>query len=323
MFQQLYPDIQDVIISKLNVKDLYKLSRSNRHFQTLCDKDDFWKTTAEKHNMKICYFKKKRNQPKVIDWRGTVMNRISYFCDFCYMNMGKRRGVVERRLCDECNALPQHVVICKSTAKSRYCLTDNELEEIDYTEVTNPHFKCASNMKLYLEYDVLEFCAVKYGSIDLMWKLFGEKDKKKEERKAKREANAAIRRRREEEAADERRRVLLSDLADLGLELRRDSRLCNSYIEGDSNMDSAEIACIMYEMKFLFRETNYSDILDDRLAEMRRHRERYDFDDESHFAKERAIKEWKQGKSKEDIAGYRLDGHAIPQGSIIRRICGI
>jgi hypothetical protein len=56
---------------------------------------------------------------------------------------------------------------------------------------------------------------------------------------------------------EEREAVMRSELADLGLELRSDSRLCEFYVDhGFGN--PKEIAATMEEMEWFFRNTGYA-----------------------------------------------------------------
>ena len=45
--------------------------------------------------------------------------------------------------------------ICASTVKSLYCLKPDDLDNIPHTHVSNPHYRCAPQMRLYDEDDVI------------------------------------------------------------------------------------------------------------------------------------------------------------------------
>ena len=47
-------------------------------------------------------------------------------------------------------------LVCKTTLKKKYRLSEKEISKLKYLEVSNPHYGVAPNMKLYLEQEVLD-----------------------------------------------------------------------------------------------------------------------------------------------------------------------
>ena len=52
--------------------------------------------------------------------------------------------------------------MCGSTVKSTYKLTQDDLDHIPHVCVRNPHYRCASDMRLYTRQDVEDYIAVHY-----------------------------------------------------------------------------------------------------------------------------------------------------------------
>lgn len=167
-------------------------------------------------------------------------------------------------------------------AKSRFALTDKDIEDVDYDLVRNPHYRSAAPMKLYLVADVREVALDKYpGGFHQVEQVLLKKQERSENRKKEKEASKAV-----------RKNELTNALSRMGCQLRSDSRLCNAYIEnGKGNL--TEIVNTMVEMKFLFQHTRYRDIVDDIIDDYREWGEYYDYDDVSRQARSRAIREFK------------------------------
>ena len=57
--------------------------------------------------------------------------------------------VTYERVCEECGQLPHFKLICKSTAKKRFCLSDKDINELSPTwRVPNPHYRSSADMIL-------------------------------------------------------------------------------------------------------------------------------------------------------------------------------
>lgn len=76
--------------------------------------------------------------------------------------------------------------ITKTTAKTQYCLSDKDLEQLDYLEVTNPHYRCASPAMLFLMSDVIKLANRKFKG-----KLEDEQKKRETKRQKMREKRLA------------------------------------------------------------------------------------------------------------------------------------
>lgn len=82
-----------------------------------------------------------------------------YDCENCGKTGARMNTTIQKRLCSECLS-QDYKLICKSTAIKKYKLTNNELiNDYNYEKFTtvNPHYKCASEMHLYYEKDIINF----------------------------------------------------------------------------------------------------------------------------------------------------------------------
>jgi len=188
--------------------------------------------------------------------------------------MDKRE--LERESIDE-----EEQQICKSDAKSKYGLTDKDMEDIDYIEKYHRFHRVT--MKLYSIVDIMNKACEKYGSYENFIKEKREKQKK------------AIQKREEAERQIEKRRTELKDAMERqGIRLRTDSVLCNNYIE--KNIGSIDhIVNVMVEMDFYFKYTNY-DTEYSREKDNYWRQQHYISDDDridiSSTAKRRALQKW-------------------------------
>lgn len=165
-------------------------------------------------------------------------------CDECLLEKGKIHPTFDMRLCDACRKLSKYKLICKSTAKSRYQLTEKDMTNIDeWFEVKNPHYNRASAMKLCHEDEAIIVACRKYNCTE---EELTKKQNKRE--KAKQEIEEI-----KQYANDERKHQLVLALENSGLKLRSDSSLCNGYIDGtitDWTLD--RIVERMCQMKYLY-----------------------------------------------------------------------
>jgi len=69
-------------------------------------------------------------------------------------------------LCNSCRKTNLNVqLICKSKARKQYKLSERDIGELPFLEMDNPHYKCASAMKLYLLSDVHGLSRKKHGVV--------------------------------------------------------------------------------------------------------------------------------------------------------------
>ena len=86
-------------------------------------------------------------------------------CSNCNTNNGKFNDIFNKFLCKQCLELEEYKLICKSDALTNFLLKDSDIDELNYIEVTNPRFKCASSMKLYSNEHVKKIFFQKYDEI--------------------------------------------------------------------------------------------------------------------------------------------------------------
>jgi hypothetical protein len=86
-------------------------------------------------------------------------------CSHCNINNGKFNDIFNKNLCKYCLEFDEYKLICKSDAISNFLLKDIDIDELNYIEVINPRFKCASRMKLYSNAQVENIFFEKYDEI--------------------------------------------------------------------------------------------------------------------------------------------------------------
>ena len=214
-------------------------------------------------------------------------------------------------------------MICLSDAKSDYFLTQGDLTNLEYIEKNNPHYRRASSMKLFNKINIIDvFCDkydVTYDQVEEKRKeLLNMKNSKRTEKMKKRKEqlvnilnenriNPNINNRDFDNYLDGREpvqniagkiireRELKNMLQQKGLQLRSDSKLCDDYIEGCSDLSVHEIVETMETMNFLYTKTNYRNIMNNVIENQRNnyYGDRHvDYVDASYTAKRIAIKEW-------------------------------
>jgi hypothetical protein len=167
-------------------------------------------------------------------------------CVNCQKRDGSKHRIFDIVLCQKCKERPKYTLICKTNAKTSYHLTEKDLAKItNWFEATNPHFKCASNMKLCTQADARRVACRKYectnGELDEICENMTKQKKNNrmmEPQNLKREI---------------RRLELVNALSCKGLELSSDSKLCDGYIDGTiTNWTVDAIVERMCQVKYLF-----------------------------------------------------------------------
>lgn len=80
-------------------------------------------------------------------------------CGSTEPDVKKHSGIL---VCDQCSDMDKYTNICKSTALKEYKLTENDLNNIQYQEVKNPHYSCAKPMKLYNLLEIKNYACLKH-----------------------------------------------------------------------------------------------------------------------------------------------------------------
>lgn len=110
-------------------------------------------------------------------------------CASCLERDGTCHQLHNIRLCTECRQLPQYKLVCKTTAKKAYFLTDKDLAQIQTYCVPNPYYKCAPAMILVTLQDVYNyFCHKHRCNMAQMADVLNQKKTDKEARRGRREA---------------------------------------------------------------------------------------------------------------------------------------
>lgn len=165
-------------------------------------------------------------------------------CEDCGSEQCKKFRIESKYLCDECMKKDDHTYITKTRVKSDFFLNDGDLETVNYQVVKNPHYSSRS-MYLYNLQDIKNKFVEKYGDdedIDSkMAKLFL---KKKQKGKRIIESKA--------KCIENREELLQAKMAEKGLEIRADSKLCHGFINGTIKMDVDDVVKRMCQVKYLF-----------------------------------------------------------------------
>lgn len=179
----------------------------------------------------------------------------------------------------------EHTTMTAKRARGEYLLNDKDLRKLAYRPVVNPHYQNAAPMRLYNIDDLVECALDKYET----WEAFKAAREKRDDRKSALASSTTTKR-------DKRREALSSALAAHGLELRADSQQCEKFIKtghGINGESMLEVVEIMREMDFLYRETDYADIVDALKDEERHYRGWYDLEEILEEAKSTALERWR------------------------------
>lgn len=150
--------------------------------------------------------------------------------------------------------------------------------EVRTKKYFNGHSKWGET--LYNLVDARKACLIKYGDIESL-----------ELERLRLIKNREYKRNLEVKKINSRKTELVQALNSHNCSLRSDSRLCDNYItKGIGNV--LRIAEIMSEMKFFHNHTHYRNILSNNIEETLEYEGRFDIDEESHIAKQQALKLW-------------------------------
>lgn len=166
-------------------------------------------------------------------------------------------------------------------ARDRFVLTERDLRGAPCEMRVNPYCRSAAPMRLYRVRDLRNLAESKHGDIATI-----------DTKRARRQERGAMVAGAMERARGERLSKLFRALHERGCEFRADSQLCAHYL-ATGRGDVEEIANTMAEMRFCFDHTEYDEMLTSSIQDMRDAGERYDAREESHFARHRAIMEFK------------------------------
>lgn len=138
----------------------------------------------------------------------------------------------------------QYEYISKTEALKKYHLNKNDIEELDYKEKVNPHYRSGPKMRLYKLDDIEKIFMDKYNVEyhDIMIRV-EELDEIRKRRSDNIKRKRMIR-------ENERKEKLSEALKSVGLVIRNDSRLCQNYISGELN-NLEYIKKKMCQMKYL------------------------------------------------------------------------
>jgi len=178
---------------------------------------------------------------------------MSKICNECNINIGKKSSYYNMILCNLCNELDKYKLMCKTDVKKTYLLNDKDLDDIEYYEVKNPHYRCASSMLLYNKKDIINKCVEKYVvNYEDVYKFI---EVIKEDRKIKNEKKKETIKKKKEQ----RKEILVDALKEYKLTLRADSQLCEEYINGRlKNMSIDDIVQRMCQMRFLYEYCDFN-----------------------------------------------------------------
>jgi hypothetical protein len=174
--------------------------------------------------------------------------------------------------------------ICKSIAKSKYFLTDKDLDDLEYTETRNPRYKRASNMILYDENDIIYQSCLKHGCEP------SKLNEKLEQMRIEKETKKEIRDAKKTQMYDKRKLILEEAMALKKLSIRSDSKLCQGFIDGKIKKYTVdEVVERMCQMKYLFDYCDMDTYISKEIVGELEYRGRYDKDDVFSMAEHSAL----------------------------------
>ncbi len=227
-------DINDLLYTKLKYPEQEILRRIDTiinnqkeipHIYTI--PDDIWGIISSylsiesKYNMR--FVSKRFN--KISNVFMTKFEKFQYYCTY--------------------KIYPEKLYMCASLAKSTFCLTQKDLNDLQCTLKTNPHYRSAAPMRMYTKQDLIRITFQKYKTVQMLKEVVADKEKKKQ-----------IRTQIKANIIQERTIELRTALASRGLQLRDDSRVCNGYIQhghGPNGETLTQVIEIMIEMEWYFR----------------------------------------------------------------------
>jgi len=154
------------------------------------------------------------------------------FCDNCHQKGGTNSIAFNMILCSHCKYSEQYKMMYKTTAKTYYFLTENDIQSIDTFDGPRIRQKTTT---LVRKSDVKDIFCQKYqispSKIDERLKELSKLKNIRQERAAERK-NMTIQKRKAE---------LIQALAKYRLQLRNDSKLCQKYIDNTINHQSRSV----------------------------------------------------------------------------------
>jgi len=177
------------------------------------------------------------------------------YCEICLKRDGKIAKWLDLRLCDECCELPSYKLICKTTIKKQYCLTDKEITKLNTYSVRNPYYRHAPEMILVRLYDVYEYLCQKHNcNVAQLTVILDSIHQNREKRKH----TMSLKR---EESKNNRKILLEKALNEYQLVIRDDSKLCHGYIDGTiKDWTIPQIVNRMCQMRYLYDYCNFDEI---------------------------------------------------------------
>lgn len=176
-------------------------------------------------------------------------------CDVCDQIPSRYNNIFNKYLCKDCNQLPEYKIICKTTAKNKYFLTDKDIKNIETFEKRG--YTGYKNIFILMkEIDVIDYFCAKHEISDnqiehVISMLADKKEEKSQKRKEKKNLEM-----------EKRKKNLVKALKNKKLKLRSDSKLCAGYINGTiKNYTIEEVVERMCQMKFLYEYANMDECL--------------------------------------------------------------
>jgi hypothetical protein len=183
------------ILKYVDILTLKNISHSCKSLNEIINGSDIWmycglqytfkKVTSRYYlNNDIVYTKKNRcKKMSIDDIKFVLLDFCKKICKECRYNIGSKYNVLDIRLCPSCKRSDKYKLICKSTVKNKYLLTDKHIDNIQCFYVKNPHYSCASSMTLYYETDIINRSNEIHVNIDEKKRLYAIKQKQKQKQK--------------------------------------------------------------------------------------------------------------------------------------------
>lgn len=250
---QLPEELLEQIIAHLKVGTLITLTKTGSLIRRwLLAKTDLWKDLLLKHFNETYY-----SSTHFYTVVHLYAKRRCHGCDGVALNRASKHPFFGTKICTECMETDDYATLTVTRAKAEFRLNDGDITDLEFKTRSNPYNPRGPPIRYYMVRDLRRVSAAKHAAKNT---TLEEAAQKAAESKRKRQENR--------DAAEQTRREALSAaLADHGLTLREDSRLCEAYISGrwqgvrggKRTMD--EVVSRMRTMHILHEHTDYRNIL--------------------------------------------------------------
>jgi hypothetical protein len=168
-------------------------------------------------------------------------------------NIGKQNTTLNLILCNNCKNLHKYTLISKTNSKKLYYLKDADINNLkSFTKNTSYGIGT-----FYIESDIINAFCNKYNTdIHNYQKVIDNIINEKKIKMEKKLQNSINKK-------NERKQILINKLKSRGLSFRKDSVLCEKFINGDKSLNINDVVNRMCQMKYLFEYCHMNNCKDE------------------------------------------------------------